>query len=146
MTGDGAARPTVLQDSGEPTGMAVSSGDPGKAGKPRKKHVRLVFGRIKDVPVGTHEDKHGRLVPTLHEFELRKARTVADENGSKEQPAGIYFHRKHSSKWLYVSLPDLAVEAKRQQGERNALEAARCEDPRQFVMFVPAEEKNQPKP
>lgn len=111
----------------------------GSAEAAHRPTVRRVFGRVKGVPVGTHEDKHGRLVPTLHEFELRKARTV----DGQEQPAGIYFHRKHSAKWLFVALDKLAEEEKRQAGERNALAAARREDQNQFVLFVPAERENQ---
>ena len=95
--------------------------------KPRKKYVRRVLGRMVGVTFQNQE--------TEFAFEFRKARTV----NQTEQPAGIYFHQKHSRTWLFVTLAELVEEGQRRAAERQAMVKSRTEHPGQLVLFVPSE-------
>lgn len=92
----------------------------------RKPAVRWVHGRVKGVELNVASDAAAPLLKS-HTFELRKD--------------GLWFHRKHSSKWTKVEFAGLVAEARRQEAAAKAAEQARWEDPRQMRMFEPKKDE-----
>lgn len=92
----------------------------------RRPAVRRVHGRVKGVELNVASESAAPLLKS-HTFELRKD--------------GLWFHRKHSSKWTKVGFAGLVAEAKRQDAEAKAAERAKWEDPRQMRMFEPKKDE-----
>ena len=97
------------------------------SGEERKKPVRHVFGRLKDVPMDIVDEARGP-VNKLHVIELRKD--------------GLRWRRKFGKSWTVVPLSDLLAAGrllKEQARERASRSAAEAEaDSRQMKMFEQA--------
>ena len=102
------------------------------SGEERKKPVRHVFGRLKDVPMDIADEARGPVnklhVIELHVIELRKD--------------GLRWRRKFGKSWTVVPLSDLLAAGrllKEQARERASRSAAEAEaDSRQMKMFEEA--------
>lgn len=89
---------------------------------------RRVFARVKGVELDVSKDPTVEVLKP-HVFELRRD--------------GVWFRRKHSPKWLHVGFAGLLAEARRQEAEAKLAADAKREDPRQMLMFVPAERRDE---